>query len=197
MPDAKVRSRNWNQEPLSDVMDYIVQKHHAFCRRAVATIEPRLADLLRQRGEDLPELKRIKALFAKLSTELLRHLVKEEDTLFPYIARMEQAASRGESLPRPSYGTIANPVRMMMMEHDVSNEDFKQIRYVTNNYECPSNSSSAHNTLYQALRELEEDLQVHSELEDKVLFPRAIALEESAYHPKRTAARRFDDTRQE
>ncbi len=179
MMNEEVRSMNWDQEPLTEVMDYIVQRHHSYCRHAVAAIEPLLSELYKREGEKRPALKRINSLFAKLSTELLRHLLKEEDTLFPYIARMEVAASRREALPRPTYGTIANPVRMMMMEHDATGDDFEQIRRVTNNFECPQDATPKFKELYQTLRELDQDLLVHSELEDKVLFPRAIALEET------------------
>jgi regulator of cell morphogenesis and NO signaling len=158
-------------------MGYIVRKHHAYCRHAIATIEPLLSEVARQDREKYPEVRRITLLFAKFSAELLRHLVKEEDTLFPYIARMEEAASRKEVLPRPTYGTVANPVRMMMMEHEASNEDFKKIRQACNNYACPADATPNLSVLYATLKELEQDLQVHSELEDKVLFPRAVALE--------------------
>lgn len=180
MPDETIRSKKWNDEPLSAVLNYIVEKHHAYCRQQIAAIEPVLAEVMRQHGEKHPELKRVKSLFAKFSIELLRHLVKEEEMLFPYIARMEEAANRGEALPRPAYGTIANPVRMMMMEHDASSEDFKQIRRASNNYECPPDATPDYQKVYQALTELEQDLQIHSDLEDKVVFPRAIALEGGA-----------------
>ena len=175
--DQEMRPTNWNDEPLFAVMNHIVQKHHTYCRQAIAAIEPLLVEVLRNHGEKHPELKLIKPLFAKLSRELLMHLVKEEATLFPYIARMEEAVSRKEVFPKPAYGTVANPVRMMTMEHDVSNTDFKGIRQASNNYESPPDAGPNYKAVYQALKELEQDLRVHSDLEDKVLFPRAVALE--------------------
>jgi regulator of cell morphogenesis and NO signaling len=158
-------------------MNYIVQKHHKYCRQVIAAIEPLLTEVLRNHGEKHPELKRVKSLFAKFSSELLMHLVKEEATLFPYIARLEEAVGRKEAFPRPAYGTVANPVRMMMMEHDVSSTDFKGTRQASNNYGSPPDASPNYKAVYQALKELEQDLRVHSDLEDKVLFPRAVALE--------------------
>ena len=175
--NQQVRPTNWNDEPLSAVMNHIVQKHHTYCRQAIAAIEPLLAEVLRNYAEKHPELKRVKSLFAKFRSELLMHLVKEEATLFPYIARMEEAVSRKEAFPKPAYGTVANPVRMMMMEHDASSTDFKGIRQASNNYESPPDASPNYKAVYQALEELEQDLRVHSDLEDKVLFPRAVGLE--------------------
>ncbi len=175
--DQEIRPTNWNDEPLAAVMNYIVQKHHTYCRQAIAAIEPVLVEVLRNHGEKHPELRRIKSLFAKFRSELLMHLVKEEATLFPYIARMEEAVSRKEAFPKPAYGTVANPVRMMMMEHDASNTDFKGIRQASNNYESPPDASPNYKAVYQALAELEQDLRVHSDLEDRVLFPRAVDLE--------------------
>jgi len=175
--DREISRTNLNDEPLSAVMNYIVQKHHTYCRQAIAAIEPLFAAVIKNYGEKHPELKRIRSLVTKLSGELLMHLVKEEATLFPYIARMEEAVNRKEAFPRPAYGTVANPVRMMMMEHDASNLDFKEIRQASNNYDLPPDANTDYKTLYKALEELEQDLRVHSDLEDKVLFPRAIALE--------------------
>jgi len=65
------------------------------------------------------------------------HLVKEEQTLFPYIARMEEAVTRGEQFPRPPFGTVQNPVRMMVLEHDNAGAALHEMRTLSENYQIP------------------------------------------------------------
>ncbi len=75
------------------------------------------------------------------------------------------------------FGTVANPVRMMMQEHDGAGDALKQLRTLTNNYSTPEDACVTYKTFYDALRAFEADLHQHIHLENNILFPRAIALE--------------------
>ena len=168
----------WKDEPLFRLMTHIVEKHHAYCRRELDAIEQLLQDVVRAHGEAHPELRRIQSLFARMGNDLKQHLVKEEQTLFPMIARMEEAHVRSQALPKLSFGTIANPIRMMVLEHDTGNKELDEIRRLSSGYAVPPDGSESYHTLYQKLREFEEDMQRHVHLEDRLLFPRAVSLEQ-------------------
>ncbi len=168
---------DWSAQPLANLMGHIVKKHHTFCRQEVARLEPLLDKVIAAHGASHPELRRIKSVFFGLSKELLMHLVKEEQTLFPYIARMEEAAARGIPFPRPAFGTVQNPVRMMVLEHDNSAAALHEIRKLTGNYQLPPDACNSYGTLYERLRSFESDIHQHVHLENNVLFPRAVAME--------------------
>jgi regulator of cell morphogenesis and NO signaling len=51
---------------------------------------------------------------------------------------------------------------------------------VTSGYSVPEDGCMSYKMLYQALPEFEADLRQHIHLENNILFPRAIALEERA-----------------
>jgi regulator of cell morphogenesis and NO signaling len=105
-------------------------------------------------------------------------MFKEEQVLFPYIGVMEQARSQGRPIPFPPFGTVKNPIRMMMIEHDAAGDLLSGLRLVTNDYAVPEDACMSYRSLYQALEGLEKDLHQHIHLENNILFPRAAELEE-------------------
>ena len=103
--------------------------------------------------------------------------MKEEQVLFPYIARMEGSVLAGEPVPPAMFGTVVNPVRMMMQEHDSAGDVLRSLRAVTKDYTLPEDACISYRTLYQALQGFEADLHQHIHLENNILFPRAVAME--------------------
>src|SRR6185436_20133524 len=120
----------------------------------------------------------VKALAAKLSDDLFPHMIKEEQVLFPYVEQMERAIDGGFDLPDSCFGTVRNPIRMMMMEHDAVAEILAALRMATDDYTLPDDACISFRALYEQLMALEEDLHRHIHLENNLLFPRAAAMEE-------------------
>jgi regulator of cell morphogenesis and NO signaling len=173
-------SADWTEGSLSTLIVHIVEKHHAYCRQALDRVEQLLHTTVPAHGDRHPELRRIQTLFAKLGNDLKQHLIKEEQTLFPMIARMEEAHSRKAAPPRLPFGTIAHPIRMMVLEHDVGGKELEEIRKLSSGYTVPPDGSESYQVLYQQLKEFEEDMQRHVYLEDQQLFPRAVSLEQAS-----------------
>ena len=99
---------------------------------------------------------RIKSLFQLLCEDLKPHMLKEEQVLFPYIIRLEEAASRNQRPLPPPFGTVRNPVRMMMLEHDRAGELLRELREVSSHYTAPADACISYRTLYQALEAFEQ-----------------------------------------
>lgn len=177
-PPGNEQAPDWNEAPLTDLIKHIVQKHHAYCREELGRIEEHLQKVVRKYGERHAEVRRIHALFLKMGNDLKQHLLKEEQTLFPMIARLEEARSRGTAPPRLPFGTIAHPIRMMFLEHDTGNGELDEIRKLTSGYQVPSDGDADYQELLERLKDFEQDMKQHVFLEDGRLFPRAIALEE-------------------
>jgi len=177
---AETGATDWSQEPLANLMNHIVQRHHAFCRQEVSRLEPLLTKVSQAHGKNHPELHLLRSLFSGLSRELLLHLVKEEQTLFPYIARMEEALSQGKPFPRPAFGTVQNPVRMMVLEHDNTGAALHEMRNLSGEYQLPPDGCDSYRVLYEGLSAFESDMHQHVHLENNILFPRAVALEDTA-----------------
>jgi regulator of cell morphogenesis and NO signaling len=174
---AVAGAKDWRSESLAVLISHIVDKHHAFTRDELERIQPLLAKVCSVYCENRPELVEIQALFAALKGDLLLHMKKEEHILFPYITEMEAAISSGQAAPTPMFGTVRNPVRMMMVEHDAAGYLLRQIRRLSDDFNAPADACISYKTLYAALKGLEEDLHQHVHLENNILFPAAEKME--------------------
>jgi regulator of cell morphogenesis and NO signaling len=168
---------NFSTETLAELIDHIVAKHHSFTRLELDRLNALLKKVCMAYGESHRELWEIQTLFEELTADLEIHMRKEEQVLFPYVIRTEAAVQQSLPLVHAPFGTVANPVRMMMMEHDRAGELLKQIRVLSANYAAPADACISYQTLYRALATLEQDLHQHIHLENNILFPRAVEME--------------------
>lgn len=178
VPDAA--SRNWPAETLTSMSANIVATHHQYTREELQTLAPIAAKVVSVHGDRRPELATVATLLAELTSDMLPHMLKEEQVLFPYVAQLEEAAAAGTPPPTPFFGTVKNPVRMMMLEHDRVGELLEQLRAATGDYMPPESACFSYRELYRRLAELELRTHEHVHLENNLYFPRAIALEEEA-----------------
>jgi regulator of cell morphogenesis and NO signaling len=169
--------RDFQSGPLANLIRHILDTHHVYTREESARIRALLDKVCSKHGERHPELREVAALFLKLDADLQPHLFKEEQILFPYILRLEEAAVRKSPPPFAPFGTVGNPVRMMMFEHDTAGDLLRELRAAALDYAAPEDACTSFRTLYRALEEFEQDLHRHIHLENNALFPRAVGLE--------------------
>ncbi len=163
-----------NGASLRTLIGYIVDKHHVFTRDEIAALTPLMAKVASRHGEAHPELIELSGAFNGLCDELMQHLLKEEQILFPYIEQCERA----ESPVFSCFGTVNNPIRMMLTEHDSAGEALRRMRELTNDYALPEGACPSYSALFSRLEAFERDLHQHIHLENNLLFPKAIELEE-------------------
>ena len=170
-------TRDWQREPLSELIAHINATHHKFVRSEITRLGPLFEKVCGVHGKNHPELLHIQAVFRGLAQELTSHMMKEEMVLFPYIDRMEEAVLQGEPVLPAPFGTVANPVAMMEHEHDSAGDALRAMRAASNDYVAPEGACVSYQALYRALAEFEADLHQHIHLENNILFPRALAME--------------------
>ncbi len=166
---------DWARQPLCGLIAHIVDKHHAFVRQATVRISTLLRKVASHHGPDHPELHEIGRLFEAMGQELSTHMLKEEHILFPYIERLEQGGPR----PQSCFGTVRHPIANMIAEHDDAGALLQRIRELARGYALPAGACASYQALYRELQDFERDLHQHVHLENNILFPRAVALEDS------------------
>lgn len=176
---ANQQTEDWQKTSLTALFTYIVDYHHTFTRKELERLEALINKVCSVHGLNHPELLKLQTNFQALSQDMVPHMLKEEQVLFPYIEKLEKAYLHKEPVPHPFFGTVQNPVRMMMFEHDTAGEILAEMRALANNYTVPPEGCISYKTLYQALQDFEYNLHQHIHLENNLLFPRAIELESS------------------
>jgi regulator of cell morphogenesis and NO signaling len=173
--EARAADVDWHARPLGELIDFIVRTHHEYTRTALERLAPLVAKVAGKHGDRHPELARVVHAFDELADDMVPHMMKEERVLFPYIRALATPAGA----PPPAFGTVRNPVRMMIREHDRAGELLAAIASATNELAPPADACNSFRALYAGLAELRLDLLKHVALENNVLFPRAVALEDA------------------
>ncbi len=68
---------------------------------------------------------------------------------------------------------------MMIAEHGAAGDDMAQMRLLSDGFTPPEWACPTYRGFYQTLAEFEKDLHQHVHLENNILFPRAVELDES------------------
>lgn len=172
-----VGDSNFEKMPLVQLTQHILDNHHVFTKSEIERLRALMTKVHGVHAQNHPELGRLHTLLDSLFAELEPHMMKEERVLFPYVCELERMVESKSVPARPPFGTVANPVRVMMMDHDNAGELLKEMRKVTDNYKVPEDGCFSFQTLYQAIEAFEKDLHQHIHLENNILFPRALGME--------------------
>jgi regulator of cell morphogenesis and NO signaling len=173
-------ARDWTAAPIRELIAHIVGTHHEYLKRELGPLAERVAKVARvysARPEARERVAGLTPVFEGLKSELLLHLRKEEMILFPAIESYEAASNAGRPLPPLPFGSVANPIRMMEMEHESAGQALARLHEITGDLEVPEYACVTYKAMLGGLRELEQDLHLHIHLENNILFPRTLQLE--------------------
>ena len=164
--------------PLDLLIDYVLKIHHRGIRRNGPEILVLMNKVLAAHGEAHPELLELHGLFVESLKDLESHLQKEENVLFPYLLELFAASEEGRTLEQMHCGTVKNPIRVMRMEHEGEGDRYHRISELTNGFCVPADGCGSYRLLMERLKKFVNDLYEHIHLENNVIFPQAVALEE-------------------
>jgi len=164
---------------LPELITHILETHHVFTKSEMHRLQALADKVLNAHGGNHPELIHLNELWLRLCADLKPHMFKEEQILFPYMLALSQAAVQTRPVPFAPFGTVNNPIRMMMREHDTAGDILRELRALTDGYKVPDDACISYRTLFEALENFEKDLHQHIHLENNILFPKASALEDA------------------
>ena len=173
---SRLDAPNWG---LDELADHIVDRHHRYVQGAIPALREALDVAVSHWGDKHAPLQTIRSLFEELADELESHMVKEEHILFPAIREMARARRSGRLSSLTAFATLAHPIRAMEDEHAHAQQVLTDLRRETRNYQPPAEADEAGRESYRQLARFDEDLQLHIHLENDVLFPRTLALEQN------------------
>ena len=164
--------QSWMEASLTDLMAHIEATHHAYLRTELPRLETLLGKVLSAHGQNHPELDEVFDHLQSLSMDLMPHMLKEEQILYPYIRQMEAGQPT-----QACFATVQGPIRVMESEHEAVGTMLAGLRACTGEYTVPADGCATFRALYDGLRELEADTHLHIYLENQILHPRAKQME--------------------
>ncbi len=151
----------WDEEPLGALIDHILKRFHEAHRAELPRLIEMAHKVERVHADKLHCPRGLGAHLDRMHSELLLHMEKEEDVLFPAIG-----AGQGPM--------AVMPIQMMQAEHSEHGENLARMRELAHDYQPPPGACGTWQALYLGLAELESELMHHIHLENNALFPRAL-----------------------
>lgn len=166
--------RTW---PLDQLADHVETVHHRYVEERGPILRQYLDKLCRVHGGRHPELFLIQDEFNTCLGAMAMHMKKEELVLFPFVRNLARSERSGGPFKAPHFGTVENPVKAMMADHEDEGARFGRMNAVSGNFTPPADGCATYATAFLMLKEFEEDLHLHIHLENNIMFPRAVELE--------------------
>ncbi len=164
--------------PTDLIIDYVLKIHHRNIRSKGPRLLADIEHVAAVHGDVHPELLQLKTLFAQSLDDLENHLQKEEQVLFPYCYHLIESQQKGDKVEAMHCGTVANPIRVMHREHSDEGLRYKFIRNLMHDYAVPSDACPSYRLMLEDLEAFMDALFEHIHLENNILFPRFVDLEQ-------------------
>lgn len=155
--------------------DYIETYHHKFTREKLSFIGSNMDRFNSAYAKHFPELSLIKETFEEMAGHLTNHMEREESLLFPYIRKIVYGLNH--MVGNDAFKSVENPIKMLMKDHDTEAERLRTLTRLTQHYTTTKHEGLKLTDTYEAMKQLEVDLYIHINLENNVLFPKALKLE--------------------
>jgi len=164
------QSKNFNGWDLDFLCDYIINTHHKYLLKSLPELRFYTSKIASVHGDSHPELIEVLEIFSKVNDELLQHLTKEEEVLFPAIKRLLKSDDIGDK------NLIKSEITRMSGEHEFAGDAMDRIRKLTQNYLVPEDACNTYRVSLKLLEQFEDDLHVHVHIENNILYPKALML---------------------
>ncbi len=163
--------------PIDLIIEYLKHSHFLFIKHKLPYIA-RLVESFKANHDDYLSIERdLKIVFPLFVEDFIEHIYEEEDTLFNFIQAMERAA-KNHFIPTKLYYLLEkNSVQKFAIEHEAHDDEMEGIRNITKDYALSPDSPLHVKVLYNELKGFEKSLITHARIENEILFPKAMVLE--------------------
>jgi regulator of cell morphogenesis and NO signaling len=173
---AGPRGGVWLDKPLAQIVDHIADRHRAVSLESLARGAVLFELIAEAKLLDPELLEPMRHAFHELINELIPHSEREQRILFPYIESLEEAWERGTQPPPSFKDGLGAALAPVYLQHQTLNESLRRLRAGRALLACIDDPLCRR--LAAHLQEVERDLHEAMNLENFVLYPRGIELEE-------------------
>jgi regulator of cell morphogenesis and NO signaling len=158
--------------------DYIVHIHHYYLKKELPHIAVLLHHFIKGHSTKYPELNILGNQFDKFMEDALQYIKEEEEIIFPYVRQVSHGYTDRDPYAKLLVKTLRKPINKIMdFGERILIDIIPLFRNCTQNYTPPVNACVSHRVVFAKLKELDNDLVHHIYLENRILFPRTIAME--------------------
>ncbi|MFK7900945.1 MAG: hemerythrin domain-containing protein [Cyclobacteriaceae bacterium] len=151
---------------IQELIAHLVEVHRYLIKNKL----PFIVHLIEETPISASWIKDLKLIFPLFVEDFIHHIFEEEETLFKYILQLNE----------PDTSLLTNPysqqnISSHALEH-LHEDELKGVRELTNNFILPTDSIKE-KIILSALSDFDSFLAHHAKIEDTILFPKALQLE--------------------
>ncbi|HJN06744.1 MAG TPA: hemerythrin domain-containing protein [Bacteroidales bacterium] len=159
------------------LIDYLKKTHDYYLLNKIPEIEGLISEMASESEVDKESHKLLEKFFEEYKYELIKHIEKEENRVYPYVLDLESAVTDKTVSPTLISRIKEYSITSFEDEHDNVEEKLMDLKNIIIKY-LPASKNQ--HSLYKLLKELtvlEKDLGDHARIEDLVLVPKVQILE--------------------
>ena len=171
---------NMDSFPLKLIVDYLKKAHDFYLNVKVPEIRLLISKMLETDNKEIKKaVLLISNFFEDYASQLKQHIEKEDTVVYPYVLLLEQAYE-AKDITKLELFLIKHNFKIdeYARNHDNIEEKLYDIKSIIIKYIIPDNNYVSSFKVLGQLAHLEEDINDHSRMENKVLIPRVKKMEE-------------------
>ena len=162
---------------VEQVVNYLKATHQYYLERIIPEIENRINALIQHSDINQKQFLLVKNFFEEYKNEFYTHIKHEEQSIYPYALKVNQARNEGNLKPELKKQIQKEPIDSYAEEHSDIESKLFDLKNILIKYLPESKDSYLRNQVLNALFKLENDLNDHSRIENMVLVPMISVME--------------------
>tara|TARA_B100000886_G_scaffold339773_1_gene306278 strand:+ start:1414 stop:2175 length:762 start_codon:yes stop_codon:yes gene_type:complete len=162
--------------PINLVIEYLKHNHSYFIKNKLPYIKG-LISKLDVEEKLYPFFKDLKFIFPHFYEDFVDHILEEENFIFTHIQNLSKTKIKNIEHAKLFFALKNISLKEIADEHKNEDSEMSGIRGLTKNYSIENIKNLHLKVIFQELKDFDDELEVHSDIENKILFPRAIELE--------------------
>jgi len=165
--------------PIEVLVAYLKKKHYYFVRQELPFLSNLISGITPE-PEYKPLMADLRIMFPLFVDDFIHHIHEEESRLFKRIEMLQDIEANRFSLKDALTILERDPIHLLAEVHEIHEEEMNGIRRLTAEYSLTDNAPLTMKVLYHELQNFERELIIHAQIEDELLFPKAVELEREA-----------------
>ncbi len=158
-------NENFMEKSQKDLIEHIVSTHHRYLYDDLPRIIQLAEKVAGRHGDRDPHLVELRDLMFKVGPDLIIHMEKEENAIFPLIVELEEKEKLDGIIHKM-------PLMVIEHEHEEIGRDLDKVVELTDNFQITPKMCGSYQALYHGLKKLNDDVRMHIHKENNILFAR-------------------------
>lgn len=180
--EAKKSNKNALRElinyPINLIIQYLRHAHSVFIKKDLPYIAHLIEHLPPQENKHCGVVKDLKIVFPLFAEDFIHHIYKEEDSLFSHVEQLLQAHQQGFLTAKQYLMVEKSTLQQFAIEHAEHDDEMTSVRKIAKHYQLQPDAPLHLKVIFSELQNFEEKLRIHALVENHILFPKALQLED-------------------